>query len=227
MKRSGKSLAVASGVLVLGVAVMLAPEFDASAGSSRDPDFVVNLLPVEPDNENTEAFSGKARMWLWSDDRDDDDDDDDDRDGEVVGLKYVIELEGMDVSGFGAREDDVTKIHFHEDGIFGFHALNVYKAPCEDDEDLVVRPTEGIVAGIWDDGDENLACVGEPNVRDGGDSIGLSPILDKLCNDEMYMVIHGDRGIVQDPAFFDDRVLGGQILSRASDEFCDYVSPSD
>ena len=56
MKRGGNSLLVASGALVLGVVVLLASEFDASAGSSRDPDFVVNLLPVEPDNENTAAF---------------------------------------------------------------------------------------------------------------------------------------------------------------------------
>ena len=108
-----------------------------------------------------------------------------DKHGEA--LKYRISIENMDISGFGATNDDVTKLHFHESH-HGAHVLNVYKAPGEDDDNLVVKPTKGIIKGIWDDSDENQSYGGHDN------SETLTSQLANLCAGDLFVMIHGDGG---------------------------------
>ena len=93
----------------------------------------------------------------------------------------------MVISGFGETDDDVTKLHIHESH-HGAHVLNVYKAPGQDDDDLVVKPTKGIIKGIWDDSDENQSYGGHNN------SETLTSQLENLCSGELFVMIHGKDG---------------------------------
>ena len=96
----------------------------------------------------------------------------------------------MDISGGATSEksDDVTKLHLHEVH-HGAHVLNVYKAPGQDDDDLVVKPTKGIIKGVWDDGDEDQSYGGHNN------SETLTSQLKNLCEGNLFTMIHGDGGV--------------------------------
>jgi hypothetical protein len=133
--------------------------------------FIANLVIVNP-VAAPDGAAATAEFWL-------------DKHGEA--LKYQISIENMDISGFGDTNDDVTKLHFHESH-HGAHVLNVYKAPGQDDNDLVVKPTEGIIQGIWDDGDENQSYGGHNN------SETFTSQLENLCSGELFVMIHGEGG---------------------------------
>jgi len=130
-------------------------------------DLVIVNSEAAPD-----GAAATAKFWL-------------DKDGDA--LKYRISIENMDLSGFGETSDDVTKLHIHESH-HGAHVLNVYKAPGQDDNDLVVKPTKGIIKGIWDDGDENQSYGGHNN------SETFTSQLENLCSGELFVMIHGDGG---------------------------------
>ena len=137
--------------------------------------FPANLTVVTLSDGSTAAPEGAAatvEFWL-------------DKKGEA--LTYKISIENMDINGFGDTSDDVTKLHIHESH-HGAHVLNVYKAPGQDDNDLVVKPTEGIIKGIWDDGDENQSYGGHNN------SETFTSQLENLCSGELFVMIHGDGG---------------------------------
>jgi len=119
-----------------------------------------------------EGATATAEFWL-------------DKKGEA--LKYKISIENMDISGFGDANDDVTKLHLHESE-HGAHVLNVYKAPGQDDDDLVVKPTKGTIEGIWDDGDENQTYGGHNN------SETFTSQLETLCDEGLFTMIHGVGG---------------------------------
>ena len=131
-------------------------------------------------------FSGKAKAWLVLDD------------GKLK-LKYWIKTD-MDLNPGWAQtpesSDDITKIHLHNNmpGMAGMHVLNVYKAPSQDDDDLVLKPSKGVVKGLWDDADAN--DVDNSGTRTGPDSVELSSMLGELCEGNIYANIHGttDKG---------------------------------
>jgi len=106
-------------------------------------------------------------------------------------LKYKISIENMDISGFGDPSDDVTKLHLHESE-HGAHVLNVYKAPGQDDADLVVKSTKGIIKGIWDDSDENLTYEDHYN-----NSQTFTSQLETLCGEGLFTMIHGGAGVLK------------------------------
>ena len=133
--------------------------------------FTADLVIVNP-VAAPDGAAATAEFWL-------------DKHGES--LKYKISIENMDISGFGDPSDDVTKLHIHESH-HGAHVLNVYKAPGQDDNDLVVKPTKGIIKGIWDDGDENQSYGGHNN------SETFTSQLENLCSGELFVMIHGDGG---------------------------------
>jgi hypothetical protein len=152
--------------------------------------FISDLVVVNSDVAPNGA-AATAKFWL-------------DKHGEA--LKYKISIENMDISGFGDPSDDVTKLHIHE-SYHGAHVLNVYKAPGQDDDDLVVKPTRGIIKGIWDDGDENQSYGGHNN------SETFTSQLENLCSGELFVMIHGNGGI---------GVLKGSIEpTRQGERICD------
>ena len=138
------TVSLAAILAISAVSVMTLQEAEATSKHwkfKKQPSFTATLdaTPFAP-----EEFDGTAIAKFWLD-----------KHGEA--LKYRISIDNMDISGGTTPEtiDDVTKLHLHE-GHRNSHVLNVYKAPGEDDDDLVVKPTKGIIKGIWDDGDENL-----------------------------------------------------------------------
>ena len=142
------------------------------------PHFTTELTNAETVPEvPPKGFSGRATARLVLDD-------------DELKLKYRIEVD-MDLNaGFpqtDGEEDDVTQIHLHgaPPGIAGPHVLNVYKAPAQDDDDVVVKPNQGRVSGLWDDGDLS------DGLAPGPSSKPLSDFLGELCDGEVYVNVHG------------------------------------
>ena len=159
---------------ISAISVMTLQEAEATGDHwkfKKKVGFTADLVVVNP-TAAPEGAAATAKFWL-------------DKHGEA--LKYRISIENMDVSGFGDPDDDVTKLHIHENH-HGAHVLNVYKAPGEDDKDLVVKPTKGIIKGIWDDGDENQSYGGHNN------SETFTSQLENLCSGELFVMIHGKGG---------------------------------
>ena len=159
---------------VTGVTLQEAEAADNKWKFKKQSSFTATLGEVP---SNIMDFEGTATAKYWLD-----------KDGDA--LKYRISIGNMDISGGATSEtsDDVTKLHLHE-GTGGAHVLNVYKAPGEDDDDLVVKPTKGIIKGIWDDGDENLTYDDHHN-----NSQTLTSQLKNLCDGNLFTMIHGDGG---------------------------------
>lgn len=144
---------------------------DGKKKFNKKPDFKANLdsdqtVPPEPNDA-----TGQAKFWFSKD---------------KTELKYKIKVDGLDLDGFvtpGVAGDDVTKVHLHNapPGVAGAHVLNVYKLPSQDDKDLVIKPFDGILKGIWDDGDENP--IAAPTKK-------LSEVLDELCAGNLYVNVH-------------------------------------
>ncbi|NND86021.1 MAG: CHRD domain-containing protein [Nitrosopumilus sp.] len=173
---------------VMGITLQDADAADNKWKFKKEPSFTatLNTVPSTP-----AGFDGTATAKFWLD-----------KNGES--LKYRISIENMDISGGATSEtsDDVTKLHLHENH-HGAHVLNVYKAPGEDDADLVVKPTKGFIKGIWDDGDENQSYGGHDN------SETLTSQLKNLCDGNLFTMIHGDGGV---------GVLRGDILPTSDGE---------
>ena len=169
--------------LILGFTTIASQRAEATDSEFKGffthrPHFLAELtnadtVPLVPDR----GFSGTARAWLSI------------RKNAVV-LKYRIKTD-MDLNaGFpqtADEADDVTQIHLHNGvpGTAGPHVLNVYKIPAQDDDDLVVKPNQGIVMGIWDDGDLS------DGLPPGPASVPLSGVLDELCLGNIYVNVHG------------------------------------
>lgn len=130
-------------------------------------------VPLVPDR----GFSGKAKAWLILDN------------GELK-VRYRLETD-MDLNaGFPQTlddGDDVTQIHLHDapPGVAGPHVLNVYKAPAQDDDDLNIMPNQGVVKGLWDDGDLS------EGLPPGPASVPLTDALEALCAGNVYANVHG------------------------------------
>lgn len=136
-------------------------------------DFANNNLP-------TEALSDldcEIKAWL-------------NEDGSA--LKYKITISGMElINSNGDDQDDLYGLHIHNHTLNppenpkGPHVLNVFASPNFDDSDIVVKPVQGVIEGIWSDIDENLSF-GEPD-----NSHKLSKLLDELCNGKIFSAGHG------------------------------------
>ena len=107
-------------------------------------------------------------------------------------LKYRIKVSGMEfINSNGDVQDDISGIHVHNhtenlpENPKGPHVLNAFASPAFDDSDVVVRPAQGIIEGIWSDIDENLSF-GEPH-----NSHQLSGLLNELCTGKIFAAAHG------------------------------------
>ncbi len=156
---------------------------------NNNPHFETQLtnaatVPLVPDK----GFSGNAKAWLIYED------------GEIK-LKYRIKT-NMDLNAgwplTASDVDDITKIHLHNNvpGVAGPHVLNVYKAPAQDDADLVVKPLKGVVKGIWDNGDANDLAPAGPSHNDSFVFTEVNPLNNKillaeLCEGNIYANVHG------------------------------------
>ncbi len=157
---------------ISAISVMTLQEAEATDNHwkfKKKVDFTAILTSVP---STPAGFDGTATAEFWLD-----------KHGEA--LKYKISIENMDIIGFGDTSDDVTKLHIHE-AHHGAHVLNVYKGPGQDDDDLVVKPTQGTIEGIWDDDDENQSYGGHLN------SESFTSQLENLCSSDLFVMIHGD-----------------------------------
>ena len=101
-------------------------------------------------------------------------------------LAYSITLDGIDIlSG-------IQGMHFHigVPGENGPHVLNLLGLPSQDDSDISLDPGTNTISGIYDDSDENLDAAGMPGVRDPGDSVALTGVLDELKAGNFYVAVH-------------------------------------
>lgn len=117
-------------------------------------------------------------------------------------LKYKIKVLGMEFVDTNTDPDhpeglydNIDGIHIHKispakttslDNPKGPHQLNVFANPGFDDSQVVVKPVQGIVKGIWDDGDQNLSY-GEPD-----NSHTLTENLGLLCEGKIFSAVHGE-----------------------------------
>ena len=185
-------LSVAALLAISIVSITTLP--DAFAKKQETPDFEAKLQGKQqtvPEERGT--GHGKASFWFTE------------IEGEPA-LKYTIQVsknlavtwEGETSKGNG---DPITKIHLHNQipGIAGPHVLNIFGAPSEDDEHLVVDVDARTFSGIWDDDDQNLSAVGNSE-RQGGDSVALNDYdsltgaipLDELCAGNLYVNLHSE-----------------------------------
>ena len=201
MKQNTKAffaVSIAAIFAISAVSVMSLQEAEASDSHwkfKKQPSFTATLdtVPSAP-----VGFNGTATAEFWLD-----------KHGEA--LKYSISIENMDISGFGDPSDDVTKLHLHENHN-GTHVLNVYKAPGQDDNDLVVQPTKGIIKGIWDDGDENQSYGGHLN------SETFTSQLENLCSGDLFTMIHGEGGAGVLKGSIDPTSKGLKLCEKIADE---------
>ena len=168
-----------------------------------EPDFRVTLKPLEK-NDKTKSFGATGTFWL---------------DRSQKHLKYRFVFAGMDVIGFtgpgNPSTNDVTKMHIHEGSIVGKHVLNIYKAPSQDDDELVVEPSKGILRGVWNNRDKTVNPMHPAN----GSTLTLTSQLRNLCKQNLWVVVHGDMRIVLNKRL-KDRVLGGRITKTRHNRAC-------
>lgn len=184
---------VSTGSNNLASAQMMATSFVADGHSSEKtksyhfqsrPDFVSDDCIVTGFAENNlspealDALDCQMQAWLENKGR---------------ALQYRIEITGMElVDTDGNTQDDVNQLHIHKNTTGtaadpkGPHQLNVFRAPGFDDSDVVIKPVQGVITGVWDDGDENLSY-GEPD-----NSHKLSENLQLLCDGQVFAAAHGD-----------------------------------
>lgn len=136
-------------------------------------DFAKNNLPAEVLSD----LDCEMRAWL-------------NKDGSA--LKYKITISGMELINSNENtQDDIHGLHIHNhtsnppENPKGPHVLNVFASPNFDDADVVIKPVQGIIEGIWSDIDENLSF-GEPD-----NSHKLSGLLGELCNGKIFSAGHG------------------------------------
>lgn len=182
----GTIAAVTAAILVVGAVAAIGRNNIASATTFQEdkPDFASDYCIVTPfatANLSEEALADlDCNMQAWLDNKGN-------------SLKYQIQITGMElVDTDGNVQDDVIQLHIHkrtggtDANPTGPHQLNVFRAPNFDDSDVVIKPVQGVITGIWDDGDENLSY-GEPdNSHKLSENIGL------LCDGQIFAAAHGD-----------------------------------
>lgn len=104
-------------------------------------------------------------------------------------LMYWILMDGIVLKeDFTQRTqpEDAVGIHIHvgAPGANGPHGLNVWGTPSEDDLEMSMYPSLGLVTGDWNDGD---AYVANPGV---GDTRLLTDHLTDLRAEDIYVQIH-------------------------------------
>jgi hypothetical protein len=144
--------------------------------------FATNNLP----QESLDVLDCKLQAWL-------------DKKGKA--LHYQFQITGMELVDSNTNHDnpdglldDIDGMHIHKntspDGTpqnpKGPHQLNVFGNPGFDDSNVVIKPVQGIVKGIWTDADENLSY-GEPN-----NSHTLTENLQLLCEGKIFSAVHGE-----------------------------------
>ncbi len=126
-------------------------------------------------------------------------------------LSYDITLNFLDLDGVqtGASGDNVTAIHFHDLKFFANnspntgsdtqgtrHVLNVFGLPRQDDANMTFDVANGMVSGLWDDGDENL--------NPPGPSVKISDVITELKAGELFVMVHTND--------FPSGAIGGAIV---------------
>lgn len=127
--------------------------------------------------ESRENLDCQVKAWL---------------DNRAKALEYKIKIAGMEMVDSNSDEsDDIDGAHIHNNpsgatNPTGPHQLNVFGNPGFDDSDVVLYPVQGIIRGVWTDGDENTSY-GEPD-----NSHKLSNNLQLLCEGKVFVAVHGD-----------------------------------
>ena len=127
--------------------------------------FALEKLP----EANLDVLDCKMQAWL---------------DKKANNLKYEIQITGMEwIDTNSDHVDDVDGSHIHkmmggtEENPTGPHVVDAFGNPEFGDSDVVVKPFQGIVEGIWDNDDH-------PD--------GLKDNLELLCTSKIFSAVHGE-----------------------------------
>lgn len=162
---------------------------EVNAKQEPEPDFIAKLQGKQQTvPEERGGGHGKAYFWLTE------------VEGEPA-LMYVIKVsKNLYIEEANGTGDLLTKIHLHNQvlGTAGFHVLNIFGAPSQDDDHLIVDANARTFLGVWDD--EDAHDLGISGVRDGPDSVALNDVdsfsgntpLQELCDGNLYVNIHSE-----------------------------------
>ena len=136
----------------------------------KKPDFVSeSCILTSYATDNLDMLDCKMQAWL---------------DKKANGLKYEIQITGMELIDSNNNEvDDIDGSHIHKNTLgtesnpMGPHVVDAFGKPGFKDSDIVIQPVQGIIAGIWDDGDQPEGLT---------DNLGL------LCEGKIFSAVHGD-----------------------------------
>jgi hypothetical protein len=176
-------------VLVFSLAAILAlsvvamgeiPQAEADKDNKKlkfkkKPDFVSESCFVTSHATNNlpqasfDVLDCKMQAWL---------------DKKANGLKYEIQITGMEWINSNSNDlDDIDGSHIHKMtggtaiNPSGPHVLDAFGNPGFGDSDVVVKPVQGTIEGIWNDGDH-------PD--------DLTDNLKSLCEGKIFSAVHGD-----------------------------------
>ncbi|MEM8678182.1 MAG: PEP-CTERM sorting domain-containing protein [Planctomycetota bacterium] len=117
-------------------------------------------------------------------------------------LSYSIQFENVDLDGAQTPSvlDDITALHLHDitkcapafpqciegtDTAGTLHLLNIFGAPRNDDDDVMVDPAASTITGLWDDGDASMPGTPVPTVP-----ISDPAVIDLLINGNVALFVH-------------------------------------
>ena len=139
-----------------------------------------------------------------------------DGDPSATTMSYSIQFENVDLDGTQTPSvlDDITALHLHDitrcaptfpqciegtDTAGTIHLLNIFGAPRNDDDDVMVDAPNSTITGLWDDGDASPPGTPAPSLP-----ISDPNVIDLLMNGDVALFVHTN----EVPA----AASGGQLL---------------
>ena len=151
---------------------------DPFPGSGRDFTSTLTHAKVVGSPASNSTGINATASFLWSENQE--------------RLQYEIRFTNssypllLDKSAGDGSAESVTKIHIHvgDSSSNGYHALNIFGAPAEDDAEMEVHLDDLEIHGVW--GDIDTGSLTSDTAR----SRQLADMRDELCSGGLYLQVH-------------------------------------